>query len=77
MFQGKVKGALRFPSDQSRGSFLPISVSVGDSTILEELVKKHPCPLPATPASLIVADATNYSSCHPVIFKQLDEHVIR
>jgi len=26
---------------------------------------------------LVVTDATNYSSCHPVIFEQLDEHVIR
>ena len=77
MFQGKVKAALRFVSDQSRGSFLPISASVGDSTVLKELVKKHPCPTPATAASLIVTDATNYSSCHPVIFEQLDEHVIR
>ena len=77
MFQGKVKAVLRFLSDQSRGSFLPISASIGDSTVLEELIKKHPCPLSATPASLIVTDATNYSSCHPVIFEQLDEHVIR
>ena len=77
MFQGKVKAALRFLSDQCHGSFLPISASVGNSTVLEELVKKHPCPLPATPASWIVTDATNYSSCHPVIFEQLDEHVIR
>ena len=53
MFQGKVKAALRFLSDQYCGSFLPISASVGDSTVLEELVKKHPCPLPATPASLM------------------------
>ena len=34
------------------------------------------CPLPATLASLIVADDTNYSSYHPVIFEQHDEHVI-
>ena len=77
MFQGKVKAVLRFISDQSRGSFLPISASVGDSTVLKELVKKHPCPTPATTTSLIATDATNYSSCHPVIFEQLDEHVIR
>ena len=77
MFQGKVKAALRFVSEQSRGSFLPLSASVGDSTFLKELVKKHPCPTPDTSASLIVTDATNYSSCHPVIFEQLDEHVIR
>ena len=30
MFQGKVKAALRFVSNQSRGSFLPTSASVGD-----------------------------------------------
>jgi len=26
---------------------------------------------------LTVTDSTNYSSCHPVIFEQLDKHVIR
>ena len=67
MFQGKVKAALCFLSDQSHGCFLPISVSVGDSTVLEESVKKQPCPLPATPASLIVTDVTNYTNCHSVI----------
>jgi len=47
MFQGKVKAALRCLSNQSRGSFLPVAASVGNCTVLEELIKKHPCPLPA------------------------------
>ena len=76
MIQGKVKTALCCLSNQSCGSFLPVAVSIRDSTVLEELIKKHLCPLPTKPASLVVTDATNYSSCHPVIFEQLDEHVI-
>jgi len=41
MFQGKVKAALRCLSNQSRGSFLPVAASVGDSTVLEELTPVH------------------------------------
>ena len=59
MFQGKVKAALRFVSDKSHGSFLPISAQVGESTVLEELIKKHPSPSPASSSSLIVTDSTN------------------
>ena len=76
MFQGKVNAVLCFVSDQSHGSFLPISASVRDSTILNKLVKKYFSPMPATPASLIITDAMTYRSCHSVIFEQLDEHVI-
>jgi len=39
MSQGKVKAALRFVSDKSRGSFLPVSAQIGESTVLEELIK--------------------------------------
>ena len=77
MFQGKVKAALRFVSDKSRGSFLPISEQVGESTVLEELIKKHPSPSPASSSSLIVTDSTNFSHCHPVIFDCLNDDVIR
>ena len=35
MFQGKVKAALRFVSDKSRGSSLLISAQVGESTVLD------------------------------------------
>jgi len=67
MFQGKVKAALGFLSDQSHGSTLPIPAdlaSIGDSSVLEDIVNKHPCPLPATSDNLIATDATNCSSCH-------------
>ena len=42
MFQGKVKAALRYLSNYSRGSFLPLSSKIGDSTVFNELIKKHP-----------------------------------
>ena len=45
--------AMRFLTEQSRGSFLPLSTQVGESTVFEELIKKHPNPSPATPQSLI------------------------
>ena len=35
VFQGKIKAAMRFLTDQSRGSFLPLSTPVGESTVFE------------------------------------------
>ena len=63
-FQGKIKAAMRFLTEQSRGSFLPLSTPVGESTVFYELVKKHPDPSPATLLSLINPCTTNLQSCH-------------
>ena len=57
--------------------FLPLSTKVGESTVLNELVKKHPNPSPATPLSLINPTSTIVRSCHPVIFDCLDGDLIR
>ena len=76
VFQGKIKAAMRFLTEQSRGSFLPLSTQVEESTVFEELVKKHPNPSPATPQSLINPTNTILQSCHPVIFDCLDSDLI-
>ena len=68
---------MRFLAEQSRGSFLPLSTLVGESTVFDELVKKHPDPSPATLLSLINPGTTNLHSCHPVIFNCLDSDLIR
>ena len=41
VFQGKIKAAMRFLTEQSRGSCLPLSTPVGESTVFDEFVKKH------------------------------------
>ena len=70
---GKPCGFLR----NSLGAhFLPLSTPVGESTVLDELVKKHPDPSPATPMSLINPNTTTLRSCHPVIFDCLDGDLI-
>ena len=76
VFQGKIKAAMRFLTEQSRGSFLPLSTPVGESTVFDELVKKHPDPSPATPLSLIISGTTDLQSCHPAIFDCLDGDLI-
>ena len=68
---------MRFLTEQSRDSFLPLSTQVGESKVFEELVKKHPNPSPATPQSLINPTNTILQSCHPVIFDCLDSDLIR
>ena len=62
---------MRFLTEQSRGSFLPLSTQVGESTVFEELIKKHPNPSPASLINPIL------QSCHPVIFDCLDSDLIR
>ena len=73
MFQGKVKAAFRLLTDNSRGSFLSLSASVSDSTVLNELAKKHPVPSPVVPDA---PDAPLPDCSHPFIFDCLDECVI-
>ena len=68
---------MRFLTEQSRGSFLPLSTPVKESTVFDELVKKHPDPFPATLLSLINPGTTDLQSCHPVIFDCLDGDLIR
>ena len=76
-FHGKVKAAMRFLMEQSRGSFLPLSTPVGESTVFDELVKKHPGPSPANLMNLVSPDAPTLKNCHPVIFDCLDGDLIR
>jgi len=75
--QGKVKIALRFVSDKSRGSFLPVSAQIWESTVLEKLIKKHPSPSSVSSSNLIVSDSTNFDHCHPAIFDCLTDEVIQ
>jgi len=74
MFQGKVKAALRYMSNHSRGSFLPLSSKIGESTVFNKLMRKHPPPSTDIP---LVASDTPLESCHPIIFESLDDVVIR
>ena len=76
VFQGKIKAAMWFLTELSWGSFLPLPTPVGESTVFNELVKKHPDPSPVTPMSLINPDTTILQSCHPVIFDFLDSDLI-
>ena len=50
---------------------------IGESTVFDELVKKHPDPSPVTPLSLINPGTTDLQSCHTVIFDCLDGGLIR
>ena len=65
-----------FLTEQSRCSLLPLSTLVGESTVFDELVKKHPDPSPATLLNLINPGTTNLQSCHPIIFDCLDGDLI-
>ena len=76
MFQGKVRAALRFLTDVACGSFLPLSATVGESTMLDELIKKYSAPMLATPGGIVAPDTPLPVSSHPVIFDCLDEHLI-
>jgi len=53
-----------------------LSASVGDSTVLNELVNKHPSPSPVVSEALVAPDVFLPDCSHPVIFDCLDEHVI-
>ena len=77
VFHGKDKAAMRFLMEQSRSSFLPLSTPVGESTVFNELVKKHPGPSPANLMNLVSPDAPTLKNCHPVIFDCLDGDLIR
>ena len=77
MFQEKVRAALRFLTDDTRGSFLPLSASVGEFTVFDELIEKHPAPMLATSGGIVPPDTPPPVGCHPAIFDCLDEHLIR
>jgi len=66
MFQGNFKAALRFLSNHSRRSFLPLSSKVGGLTVFDELMKNNP------PPSTDIPGDTPFESCHPIIFESLD-----
>ena len=68
---------MRFLTEQSRGSFLPLSTPVGESTVFDELIRKHPDPSPVTPTSLVTSDTTSFHICHPIIFDCLNGDLIR
>jgi len=75
-FQGNVKAALRLLSSNSRGDFLPLSVAVGNNTVLDELKKKHPTSSPINYGSLINPEFPSSETCHQVIFEGLDGAII-
>ena len=60
VFQGMIKAVMWFLTEQSRGSSLLLSTSVGESTVFNELVKKHPDPSPVIPVSHINLVTTTY-----------------
>ena len=76
VFQGKIKAAMQFLTKQSRVSFLPLSTPFVESTVFDELVKKHPDPFPATPLSLNNPDTTNLQNSQTFIFDCLDGGLI-
>ena len=77
LFQGKVKAALRVLSSDCRGNFLPLDASLGDSTVLQELKKKHPPSSPVHYDSLIDPRLPDSDVCLDVIFESLDGVAIR
>ena len=76
IFHGKIKATMRFLTEQSRGSFLPLSTPVGESTVFDELIRKHPDPSPITPTSLVTSNTTSFQGCHPIIFDYLNGDLI-
>ena len=76
-FHGKIKAAMWFLMEQLRVSFLPLSTPIGESTVFDELIKKHPDPSPVTSLGLVTSSATSFQSCHPIIFECLDGDLIR
>ena len=75
--KGNVKTALRMLSSKARGMPVPLSAPVGNSTVLNELIKKHPSPSAVVPESLISSDAPLPPASHPVIFSSIDGNAIR
>ena len=76
VFHGKIKAVMQFLMEQSHGSFLQLCTPVGGSSVLDELIKKHPDPSPVIPTCLVSSDAPVLGSCHPVIFDCLDGDLI-
>ena len=62
VFQGKIKAAMWFLTEQSQGLFLLLSIPVGESTVFDGLIRKY------TLMSFINPDTTTLQSCHPFIF---------
>lgn len=55
---------------------MSLSIPIGESTVFNELVKKHSDPSPATSMTLINPNTITLQSCHPVIFDCLDGDLI-
>ena len=49
-----------------------MSAPVGDSTVLDELAKKHPAPSPVVPVALVVPDAPLPDCSYPIVFDVFD-----
>ena len=77
IFQGKIKAAMQFLTEQSRGSSLRLSTPVGNLLSSMNLLRNILILSPTTPMSLINPDTTTLQSCHPVIFDHLDSDLIR
>ena len=79
MLQGKVKAALRTLTDEANGGPLPMDAQVTtegqpNTTVRDELLKKHPAGQPAYPEILLPLTTP---ATHPVVFDCLDGGVIR
>jgi len=77
LFQRKVKAALQLLYSDCRGNFIPLDVSLGDSTVLQELRKKHPSSLPIHYDTLIDPQLPKSDACLDVFFESLDGVAIR
>ena len=67
---------MHFLTEQSRGSFLPLSTPVGMSTVFDKLIRKHPDPSLVTTTSLVTSNTTSFQSCHAIIFDCLNGDLI-
>ena len=79
MLHGKVKAALRTLTDEANGGPLPMDAKVTtegqpNTTVRDELLKKHPAGQPAYPEILLPLTTP---ATHPVVFDCLDGGVIR
>ena len=65
VFHDKIKAAMWFLMEKFRGLFLTRCMPNKESTVFDELIKKHPVPSPITPMGFVTFSATSSQSCHP------------
>ena len=55
---------------------MPLSIPNRESTVFDELIKKHPDRSPVTPMGLVTSSAASLQSYHPIILDCLDGDLI-